>query len=54
MYARIALIFVGSRCCMMYWCAYPAGNRISKRNEKDTGQDIKNSCLFEIQNDIIC
>ena len=33
---------------------HPAGNRISKRNQKDTGQDIRNSCSFEIRNDIIC
>ena len=32
----------------------PAGNRMSKRNQKDTGYDIQNSCLFEIRNDIIC
>ena len=32
----------------------PAGNRISKRNQKDTGYDIQNSCLFEIRNDSMC
>ena len=41
-------------CHSLNLIAYPAGNRMSKRNQKDTGYDIQNSCLFEIRNDIIC